>query len=160
MFKQKHIIVIRIFLLFFAAAFTLLIFLSLNSQRAKPEILNKEVALKIGDAQIYAETADANEEIVKGLSGRRSIEEDSGMYFVLKKREIATFWMKGMLFSLDIIWIDDEKIIGIVKDAPTPTDKDITTYTSPGPVTHVLEVNAGFAKEHNIKIGDRVEVVM
>ena len=159
MFKQKHILVIRIFLLFFAAAFTFLIFLSLNYQRTKPETLGEEVTLKIGAAQIDAEIADANEEIVQGLSTRTTLGENSGMYFVLEKREIAKFWMKDMLFSLDIIWIDDGKIIGIVKEAPTPSDKDIPTYTSPGPVTHVLEVNAGFSKEHNIKVGDRVEVV-
>lgn len=117
------------------------------------------MALKIGGAQIYAEIADANEEIVQGLSTRTTLEENSGMYFVLKKREIATFWMKDMLFSLDIIWIDAGKIVGIVKEAPISSGKDIPTYTSPGPVTHVLEVNAGFTKEHNIKIGGRVEVV-
>lgn len=79
------------------------------------------------------------------------------MYFVLGEKKIATFWMKDMLFSLDIIWIDNGKIVGINKNVSVPKNDIIPTYTSTQPITHVLEVNAGFASKHNIEVGSTVE---
>ena len=79
------------------------------------------------------------------------------MYFVLGEKKIATFWMKDMLFSLDIIWIDNGKIVGINENVSVPTNDIIPTYTSTQPITHILEVNAGFASKHNIEVGSTVE---
>jgi len=137
------------------------IFVSNKEQVADVELnqpkLPKTTKLVIKDVEISAEIADEPGKIVKGLSGRTSLGENSGMYFVLGKRKIASFWMKDMKFPLDIIWIDNGGIVYIVEEAPTPDD-NIPSFTPTQPATHVLEVNAGFAKKHSIKIGDRVEV--
>ena len=114
--------------------------------------------LVINSVEIQAEIADEPSEISKGLSDRDSLGEKSGMYFDLGERRVATFWMKGMLFPIDIIWIDDGKIVYVVKNASVPTENNIPTFTSDKPATHILEVNSGFAKKHSIEVGDRVEV--
>lgn len=81
------------------------------------------------------------------------------MYFELGERRQVTFWMKEMHFPLDIIWIDNGKIVGIEKNAPIPTSVNIPTFPSPTQVTNVLEVNAGFSDKNNLKTGDKVALI-
>lgn len=118
----------------------------------EPQLKN----LKIGSKTIQVEVADSKNEIIQGLSGRKSLPQGQGMYFELERRQIAHFWMKDMNFPLDIIWIDEEKVAGFVENAPVPIGSDIPTFNSKVEVTKVLEVNAGFVKENNIKVGDRI----
>lgn len=157
--KQKHFLVLRIILFFFATSFVLLIFLSIFSEKNQIASYEDTIKLRIGDTQIIAEIADSDEEIAGGLSGRSSLSSSSGMYFILGERRVAKFWMRNMNFPLDIIWIRNEKIVGIDKNAKVPTESGVPTYTSPGPITHVIEVNAGFSNKHKIQVGDSVVVV-
>jgi uncharacterized membrane protein (UPF0127 family) len=70
------------------------------------------------------------------------------------------FWMKDMRFDLDIVWIKDNKIIGIAKNIPKPAagtaDEKLPTYSPPSPIDQVLEVNAGWTDKYKIKTGDEV----
>src|SRR3989338_662243 len=50
----------------------------------------------------------------RGLSGRDRLEPRSGMLFVFEDDGVRGFWMKGMTFPIDIIWIDDERVVGFV----------------------------------------------
>lgn len=106
--------------------------------------------------KIKVEIAKRESELTKGLSGRQNLEKNSGMLFELSEKKTVTFWMKDMNFPLDIIWIDENIIIGIEKNAPRPTGDKIPTFSSPKPVNFVLEVNAGFSEKNNINIGDKV----
>lgn len=142
-------------------ATVVLIFLSWENPTSNQNIQDKFQAKKIerisiGQTQINVEISDSASELAKGLSGRENLDENAGMYFVLGKRRVANFWMKGMKFSIDIIWIDEGRVVGFVENAPLPTEGNITTFTSPTPVTHVLEVNAGFVQKHSLKTGDSV----
>ena len=112
--------------------------------------------LTVGNTNIQVELADSAAEIEQGLSDREKLGENEGMYFVLLKKQIVEFWMKEMHFPLDIIWIDDGKIVGFVENAPVPSGGNTPTFTSPQPITNVLEVNAGFVKQRSIKKGDEV----
>ncbi len=117
---------------------------------------NSERKLQIGYTTITVETADSPVEQAKGLSGRESLGENRGMYFVLEKRGLISFWMKEMKFSIDIIWVDRDTIIGFVENAPLPSEEGIPTFKSPSPVTHVLEVNAGFVQQHDLEVGQEI----
>lgn len=127
-----------------------------NNSTSSSTATNNQETLTVGTKQIEVEVADAQAEIVQGLSGRESLEPDTGMYFVLGERQEVTFWMYQMKFPIDIIWIDSGVIVGIETNAPIPTPDNIATFQSPTPVTNVLEVNAGFAAENNIIVGDKV----
>ncbi len=117
----------------------------------------------ISNKKISVEVADTNEVRAKGLSGRESLGESSGMLFVFDEKDVTpVFWMKGMLIPLDFIWIEGGKIVQIDKEvvkpaADTPDDK-LKTYSPVKPVDYVLEVNAGFTDKNNIKVGDSVEL--
>src|SRR5689334_897593 len=45
----------------------------------------------------------------KGLGGRPSMPQDSGMLFTYNVSGRYCYWMKGMQFPLDIIWLSADK---------------------------------------------------
>lgn len=119
--------------------------------------------IKLGDTEIITEIADTEPEREKGLSGRKSLEENQGMLFVFEKKDFKpAFWMKGMLISLDFIWINDGKISQIDQNIPPPEtntpDKNLPYYIPNGLIDYVLEVNAGFTKKYDIRVGATVDL--
>ncbi len=120
------------------------------SQQTKPE----ENKMKIGEKTLTVEIADSAQEHEEGLSGRNSLNKDHGMLFVMTKDSKPTFLMRGMKFPLDIIWINDGKIIGFSENLEPPKgstgDENLPLYGAPAPVDFVLEVNGGFVKENKI----------
>ncbi|MCX6751552.1 MAG: DUF192 domain-containing protein, partial [Candidatus Nomurabacteria bacterium] len=89
----------------------------------------------------------------KGLSGRKSLNEDQGMLFVFYKSEIYPFWMKDMNFAIDIIWIDEDfRVVFIKKNASTQSYPE--TFTPNQNARYVLEGSAGFSEKNNLKVGD------
>ena len=110
------------------------------------------------------ELAKSSSEHEKGLMDRTHLDGDAGMLFVFKKTEIQTFWMKNTLIPLDIIWIDDGKIVDIKTLQPAgqsplggaPSD-NIPQYKSKAKANFVLEINAGLAEKYGFKVGDEVK---
>lgn len=139
-------------------AFSVFIFTSIQNKSSDPIKEVRYLTLEINDTKIGAELAKTAEEITKGLSGRDFLSPQSGMLFYLGGRRIASFWMKDMRFPLDIIWINEGRIVYIVKNAPIPKTATIPTFTPDKPATHVLEVNAGFVEKNGIKLGDFIEI--
>ncbi|MFA6099560.1 MAG: DUF192 domain-containing protein [Patescibacteria group bacterium] len=93
----------------------------------------------------------------KGLSGQPELKDDQGMLFKFDQPDKQTFWMKGMLFPLDIIFIRDGKIVDMALDMPTPQPgANLPAHTSKETVDRVLEVNAGTAHKLGWEIGTRV----
>lgn len=129
----------------------------------KPDSPVSETIIKIGEVSINAEVADNSEKRSKGLSNRDNLDPDSGMLFVFDKVGNNRFWMKGMKFPIDFIWIKDDVVIDLLPNVPVPIegtrDDLLPLYASQFPINKVLEVNAGFVASHNIKIGDKVEIV-
>lgn len=119
--------------------------------------------LMIGNTKIIAEIADDTGERQKGLGGRQSLASDSGMLFVFTKPDKYAFWMKGLQFPLDMIWIRENIVVDIIKDAQAPDsktpDEQLPRYMPNQVVDSVLEVNAGFVDQNQIKVGDRVEII-
>ncbi len=95
----------------------------------------------------------------KGLSGRKSLGKNDGMLFVFDHPDLYGFWMKDMLFSIDIIYINDDKVVYVVKNAPAPEKGDnsnLKIYRPDTEANYVLEVNAGKSDELEIKKGTTV----
>ena len=89
-----------------------------------------------------------------GLMNRSSMGQDHGMIFVFPAAKPVMFWMKDTLLALDMLFIDrDGRIINIKHDAKP---MDVSIIKSGGAVTHVLEVNAGYAARHGVATGDHV----
>jgi uncharacterized membrane protein (UPF0127 family) len=65
-----------------------------------------------------------------------------------------------MRFPLDIVFINNGRVVAIERNAPVPpenADPDkLTRYSPDQPISYVLEVNAHEAKD--INIGDKVNI--
>lgn len=116
--------------------------------------------ITINDAKLKVEAADTPEKRKKGLGGRESLATDSGMLFIFPKADKYPFWMKGLKFPLDFIWIKKDEVVDILQNVPGPKegqkDEDLPIYQPVEPIDKVLEVNAGTVERLNIKIGDTV----
>jgi uncharacterized membrane protein (UPF0127 family) len=117
------------------------------------------IEIKIGETTFRVETADTPEAWARGLSGRSALPERSGMLFRFPEKRSMGFWMKEMIFSIDIVWISDGKVIGVAERLPLDTSIRPTTYYPPGPVTSVLEINAGEAERYGITVGSEVAII-
>lgn len=104
---------------------------------------------------VEVEIADSDAEKIRGLMFRQSLDDDKGMLFVYESAETRTFWMKNTPIPLDIIFISPEKKIVDIQTMQPCEKEPCAKYTSAGKVQYALEVNAGFADENNISIGDK-----
>lgn len=113
---------------------------------------------KVNDINLTLEVADTFIKRAKGLSGREGISDDQGMLFVFKKPDLHSFWMKGMKFSIDIVWIDENlKIVEISKNVSP--ESFAKTFRPTKSVQYVLEIKAGWVDEHSIKEGDGLSFI-
>ncbi len=111
--------------------------------------------VKIGDVSLKVDVVKTPEAQARGLGGRILLAQDEGMFFVFEQSAVYTFWMKDMLFAIDIIWIDENgKIVYIKKDARPESYPE--AFDPKLEAKYVLEVNTGFTDRHNIKEGDLV----
>jgi len=102
--------------------------------------------------------AKSENDRVKGLSKRKSLPEDQGMLFIFDKKDRYGFWMKDVLFPLDIIYLDDNRVVHIVKNAPSSTQApNLIIYRPDEPANHVLELNGGQADKLKIEEGTTVK---
>jgi len=115
----------------------------------------------VGDAPLEITRAVSNEERQVGLLGYNALAENHGILFVFDNEGRYPFHMVGMKFAIDFIWISgDGTIVDITPDAQpqlanVPNDK-VKFYWSALPAKYVIEVNAGWARRHNVRVGTHV----
>ena len=83
------------------------------------------------------------------------------MLFLFGSVAPRRFWMKDMLIPIDIIWINENEVVGFAKNVepePEVQTGELNIYESPIPVDTVLEVPAGTVEERGIKVGDSVSI--
>ncbi|MEX1014316.1 MAG: DUF192 domain-containing protein [Candidatus Paceibacterota bacterium] len=148
------------FLSFIAGVMIVLIAASIPYFNKITEIERKS-QIKINEQIIIAEVVSKEADIRKGLSGRESIGINEGMLFLFDEASIKTFWMKDMNFPIDIVWIRDNKVVGIeenVKPESRVEDNELSLYVSPEEVDRVLELMAGRTRILRAGVGDEVSI--
>jgi len=113
--------------------------------------------LIINGNKIYVELAADQFARKKGLSGRERLESNQGLLFMFPHDDNRFFWMKGMKFPIDIIWIKNNVIVGIEHNVPLSEGPDYPHYISPEPLSRVLEINANLAKKLGLATGQEVK---
>lgn len=110
------------------------------------------------------DVAATEEEKRVGLSGRDGLAPTSGMLFLYETGRPYQFWMKGMLFAIDIVWIAPDCTVGDITHelqqprAGTP-DSEVPRVTPSVEAAHVLEIAAGTSRRLGVEIGHRVRFV-
>ena len=67
--------------------------------------------ITINGTPINVVLAETPAERVRGLSGRETLPQNEGMLFLFENTDYHAFWMKNMRFPIDIIWMDDDRVI-------------------------------------------------
>lgn len=124
-------------------------------------VYRETATITVGEDELSVEIADDSSLRSRGLSYRDGLEPGTGMLFIYPDEGERSFWMRGMRFCLDIIWIIDGKIVGAAEYAcpePGVTDANLTRYLSPVPVQFVLEVPAGWLDAQGYGPGTPVDL--
>jgi uncharacterized membrane protein (UPF0127 family) len=127
-------------------------------QVAQPPLQTAEIA--VGGVPLTVELAYLPADTSRGLGYREGLAPGTGMLFLFEGPAPRSFWMRGMQFCIDIIWIEHGVIQGAESVCPAPAgtaDADLTSYISPVPVTYVLEVPAGWLAAYGLGPGTPVE---
>ena len=108
--------------------------------------------------EISVEVADTVLKRSLGLGKRSGLENGWGMLFVFEKRKQHGFWMKDMQFPLDIIWLDNHRIVHILRNVQPAKSRVLPpVMTPPVAVNFVLEIDAGRADELKLQVDQRLK---
>ena len=119
---------------------------------------------------IFLQLAETEQERIQGLGGKASIAENSGLLFVFPERDFHGMWMKGMMFPLDLVWLNEREPQIDADERQTNRDQrktlvvvDLKENVSPETyptvfypkerIRYVLELTAGTAKRAGMEIG-------
>ncbi len=121
----------------------------------------ERVDVRIGGLVVHAELVRTPEDREQGLSGRASLPADGGMLFAFEEERRPRFWMRGMRFPLDFIWISgDLRVVDTTENVPAPEagvpPGQLPLYRPDAPVQYVLEVNAGTVERFGVLVGSTV----
>jgi len=113
--------------------------------------------LTINNKIITVLRAETSCELKQGLMNTKELSTD-GMLFVFQEESSKIFWMKNTLIPLSIAFIDKYGVIVEIQEMAvekTKNESEMKRYGSKVNAKYALEVNLGFFKEKNIKIGDQ-----
>ncbi len=106
---------------------------------------------------IRVEVADTPEKRRLGLARRDYLRAGWGMLFIFESRVPHRFWMKDMRFPIDIIWLDNHRIIDLALNVnPPEKGKSPPVYIPRAPANFVLELSAGQASELGLVLGQQL----
>jgi uncharacterized membrane protein (UPF0127 family) len=95
-----------------------------------------------------------------GLGRTDRLEPTEGMLFVHDREGRHSYVMRGMNFSLDIVFVDANGTVTAIHHADPPSsltpESLLERYTGEG--KYVLEVNRGWTNETGVDVGDRVRL--
>ena len=143
----------------FSVSFCIIQLFTYNHPFAKEIVYSQAIVTTSTGEEIPVEVADSLKKRSLGLGKRTSLKKGWGMLFVFENRKPHSFWMKDMQFPLDIIWLDNHRIVHIIHNAkPANSMGEPEVMTSPVPVNFVLEIAAGRAAKLRLKTGQRMKL--
>ena len=130
-----------------------------STTRLSPLLGDTEGLTRVGlaGATAYVQVADTPEARARGLSDTPQLPADRGMLFLFPREGYYTFWMKGMAYSLDILWLSESGTVLHMEKSASPESYP-ATFVSPMPARSVLELPAGFVEKHNVQLGQQVTI--
>lgn len=113
--------------------------------------------VRIRNTTITVDVAVTDAQKQRGLGGRSSMAENSGMLFPYDHTEQFEYWMRDMLFPLDFVWINGKTVVDLSPNIPAPKQGEMPRIVKPKTaVDKVLELHAGSIERIGIATGDAV----
>lgn len=113
--------------------------------------------ISVGDTTVVVDVVSTDLLRQKGLSGRESLADGTGMLFVFDTSDRWGIWMKDMRFAIDILWIREDGVVVTLKEHVAPESYP-TVFSSTEPARYVLELPAGFARKHGVGEGSVIQL--
>jgi len=105
--------------------------------------------------KVTVEVVDTEATRERGLMFRKGLAPDAGMIFVFDAVAFYPFWMKNTLIPLDMLWLDaGARVVSIARSVPPCKADPCPSYSPDADALYVVELAAGFARQHNVKVGD------
>lgn len=118
---------------------------------------DRRIVLDVDGEQVTLEVADTRFKQTRGLTNRKRPDDAYGMLYVLEEPSRYAYWMKDMLFSTDVIWLDEQyRVIDL--EASLSAENSSQIYEPDQPALFVLEFPDGFVKRHAVKKGERIDL--
>jgi uncharacterized protein len=111
---------------------------------------------------LNAEVANTPEKLLFGLAFRSALPVDGAMLYIFEESGPHRIWTKEFQFPIDVIWLDESKVVvHTVENVPPCLDSRCPWYgPPPRDARYVVESNAGFVANENIKIGESVKFIL
>lgn len=127
---------------------------------ANKNLSYKNTTLVTPKGNVQVEIAETDFQRKVGLGGRKHLSSDSGMLLLFDEIGQHAIWQKDMVFAIDAIWMNRDKIVTFIKpnfSEKTYTDTTAEVYFSSKPDTlYILELPASKAKELGIELGTKL----
>ncbi len=135
------------------------LFASENSKKNADIHFDKQ-QIRISHKTIDVETAKTTEQHQHGLMFRTALPKNNGMLFIFESEQPLNFWMKNTFIDLSIAYIDKNKKIVDIQEMKATSQMMVDvppSYPSAKPAMYALEMNKGWFKKNNIKVGQNFD---
>ncbi|MEE9233653.1 MAG: DUF192 domain-containing protein [Nitrospirales bacterium] len=115
-----------------------------------------------GGAVLEAEVADTPEKLLFGLAFREVLPPDEAMVYIFKESGPHRVWTKEFQFSVDVIWVDESKVIVHILEKAPPCFENPCPWFGPPPkdARYVIESNAGFVSREKVTVGNQLKFTL
>ena len=145
-----------VFIGFVVVALIIVVVLSLLRTPAPFKPTQKAV---LGNHTFKIKPAASDKEKQIGLSATNKLPNDYGMIFKFNEDGYYPFWMRDMKYPIDILFINDGKIVKVFsKVSPPIANEGLKLYVSDKPADTVLEISSGLSEKYKIKEGDSIKL--
>jgi uncharacterized membrane protein (UPF0127 family) len=104
---------------------------------------------------LRVEVARTLSELTTGLQWRSALGENEGLVLAFPRRALNSVWMRHVLISLDVVFLDGDEVVGILPSVAKWNDQILSIKH---PSTSILEVNGGWCARHQVTVGQRVRI--
>lgn len=125
------------------------------SKSAFAEYRGRKQQLAVAGMSYTVALAVTPSEMARGLGGVRCLNPTDAMLFVYEIPTVSSFWMKDMLISIDMIWLNENGEIITIAHNVSP-DTYPKSFSPDAPARYVMEVRADSAHINNWDVGSRL----
>lgn len=133
------------------------LFLNILAASAAPSV--EQIQLVLADQPFVVEYVADPDSRRQGLMGRKNLAAGTGMLFDFPEGTQPAIWMRNMLISLDLLYVDDTgEIAQIFPNVPPCSSMPCEIYHADQPLRFVLEVPAGTVQSLGLEEGQILDL--
>jgi uncharacterized protein len=110
----------------------------------------------VGPVPVRMQLAVSQEEMARGLMGRRDLAQDQGMLFVYRHPTRMSFYMRNTPTPLDIGFFDEQGILREIYPLYPYDEKSVASHSNE--LKYALEMNQGWFKANNVRPGAKLDL--